>query len=274
METKNDQVYRNPITPEERSAWAAKKQNQRDMAYSFIESQTMHVFSDPKNMNDHLKRQAVFGKMGVSNVLLVGAQRSDARELRSFDEWSKRDRTVMRGEKAIVILETKGEYTQEDGTTRSNFDLKPVFDVSQTYGKDLRSKQYPPAKAVIKALLTKSEIPIEWNDHVKDAQYNPDTNKIEANQRLDADQLLYSVSREYAIADGADLFVAECVGITVCYRYSLMPEPFDYDFSAFQKKEPRELRNLLMDARKLYCNIYERIDKNLQKQRAQKQEER
>ena len=51
MEIKSNQANRNLITPEERSAWVAKKQNQRDMAYSFIESQTKRVFSDPKNMN-------------------------------------------------------------------------------------------------------------------------------------------------------------------------------------------------------------------------------
>lgn len=123
-------------------------------------------------------------------------------------------------------------------------------------------------------MLTKPVIPIAWVDYVKDARYHSNANQIEANRRLDADSLLYAVAREYAIADGADLFVAECAATICCYRYSMMPESFDYDFVAFQGKDMRELKELLADARELACNFYDAIDKNLLKQHERSQGER
>ena len=273
METK-EQLSKQQMTQEELAAWAEKKQDQRETVNGLADRQLYEVFSDPQELDAHLKRQATFGKMGVTNVLLIGAQNVEATDVRTFDEWKNRGRSISKGEKAIAILSPKGEYTREDGTTRPNFEIKSVFDVSQTHGKELRSKPYPPAKAVIKAMLIKSPIPIVWSDAVKDARYDRSTNQVEANRKLDADQLLYSVMREYAIADGANEFTAQCVGTITCYRYSMMPEPIRYNPASYREKDSRELKSLLNDARELSCNYCEHIDKNLQKMRERKQEER
>ena len=273
MESK-PQFNKDQMTPEELSAWVEKKQDQRETVNALADRQLVDVFSDPQELNGHLKRQATFGKMGVTNVLLIGAQNVEATDVRTFEEWKERGRSIGKGEKAIAILSPKGEYTREDGTTRPNFEIKNVFDVSQTRGKELRSRSYPPAKAVIKAMLTKAPIQIVWSDKVKDARYDRSTNQVEANRELDADQLLYSVMREYAIAEGANEFTAQCVGAIACYRYSLMPEPVRYDPASFKNMDSRELKSLLSDARELACNYCERIDQNLQKMRERKQEER
>ncbi len=273
MET-NTQYNKEQMTPEEFATWAEQKRDQREALYRMAEDQTKAVFDSPSTLSKHLKLQAQFGKMSVTNTLLVSAQMPEAKELRTYDEWNSRGRNVSKGAKAIQLLQPKGEYTREDGQTVPNFTAKPVFDVSQTYGKELRSKSYPPAKAVIKAMLTKPSVPITWSDQIKEARYDPATNSIEANRKLDADQLLYSVAREYAIANGTSLFVAECVGTTACYRYSLMPEPFDYDFTAIKRMDTRELKNLLTKAREVACDFCDAIDKNLQKMRERKQEER
>jgi hypothetical protein len=273
MET-NTKFNKDQMTPEEFNAWVEQKRDKRDALYKTAENQTHAVFESPDALNAHLKLQARFGKMGVTNTLLVGAQMPDAKELRTFDEWKDRGRSVNRGAEAIYILQQQGEYTREDGSTGRGFDAKSVFDVSQTYGKEMRNRPYPPAKAVIKAMLTKPPIRIEWSDHVADARYDQNTNTVEANRKLDADQLLYSVMREFAVADGADLFVAECAATTACYRYSLMPESFDYDFARFRNKDTRELKDMLTEAKDLACNYCEHIDKNLQKMRERKQEER
>jgi hypothetical protein len=273
METK-EQFNKVQMTPEELAAWAEKKQDQRETVNGLADRQLYEVFSDPQELDAHLKRQATFGKMGVTNVLLISAQNVEATDVRTFDEWKERGRSIAKGEKAIAILAPKGEYTREDGTTRPNFEIKNVFDVKQTRGKELHSRPYPPAKAVIKAMLTKAPVPIVWSDKVKDARYDSSTNQVEANREMDADQLLYSVMREYAIADGANEFTAQCVGAITCYRYSMMPEPIRYDPASYREKDSRELKGLLNSAKELSCNYCDHIDKNLQKMRERKQEER
>lgn len=270
----NNPHIKDQMTPEAFAVWVKKKREQREILYDMAEKQIKIVFETPAALNKHLKLQAQFGKMSVTNLLLVGAQMPEAKELRTYDEWQKRGRNINKGEKAILLLHAQGEYTREDGSTARGFDAKSVFDVTQTYGRELRSRSYPPAKAVVKAMLTKPVIPIAWVDYVKDARYHSNANQIEANRRLDADSLLYAVAREYAIADGADLFVAECAAAICCYRYSMMPESFDYDFVAFQGKDTRELKELLADARELACNFCDAIDKNLLKQHERSQGER
>lgn len=270
METRNQ----SQMTPEDRAEWIEKKREQREALYKTAEKQTKAVFDHPDALNAHLKLQAQFGKMSVTNTLLVGAQMPEATQLRSFDDWKQRGRSVNKGAKAIQLLQPQSEYTREDGTTAMGFEAKSVFDVSQTNGKQLRSKNYPPAKAVIKAMLTKPSIPMVWSDQVPDASYNAQANQIEARRNLDADKLVYAVSREYAIADGADPFTAQCAATVACYRYSLMPEPIEYDPAAMQNKDTRELKEILTDARDQACSFCEPIDLNLQKQRERKQEAR
>lgn len=274
METRNNQVNREPMTPEELSAWVAQKQEQRDTVYALIESQTKHVFSDPKNLNDHLKRQATFGKMGVSNVLLVGAQKPDATEIRSFDDWSKRKRSVKKGEKAIAILEAKGEYTQEDGTTRQNFDVKSVFDVSQTYGKDQRQWQPAPAKSVINALLKKIPIEIVASNTTESARFDKDSLQMEVNRNQRPEQMLYTVAREFGVSEGLDPFEAKCAASVVCYRYGVTPDAIDKIPNEVVGMEHKELKSLLGRVRDCAATVCDHIDHNLQQERQRKQEER
>ena len=261
------------MSAEDLADWIDKKRDQREALYNMADKQTKAVFDSPDALNAHLKLQAQFGKMSVTNTLLVGAQMPEAKQLRSFDDWQKRGRNVSKGAKAVLLLQPQREYTREAGTPAMGFDAKPVFDVYQTYGKELRNRNYPPARAVIKALLTKPSIPIVWNEKVTDACYNPDTNQIEARRNMDADQFMYAVSREYAIADGADPFTAECAATIACYRYSMMPEPISYD-SSLREKNTRDLKDILNNARDEACSFCDSIDLNLQKQRERKSEER
>ena len=131
METKT-QYNKEQMTPEEFATWAEQKRDQREALYRMAEDQTKEVFDSPSTLSKHLKLQAQFGKMSVTNTLLVSAQMPEAKELRTYDEWNSRGRNVSKGAKAIQLLQPKGEYTREDGQTVPNFTAKPVFDVSQT----------------------------------------------------------------------------------------------------------------------------------------------
>ena len=96
METK-EQFNKDQMTPEELAAWAEKKQDQRETVNGLADRQLVNVFSDPQELDAHLKRQATFGKMGVTNVLLIGAQNVEATDVRTFDEWKERGRSIAKG---------------------------------------------------------------------------------------------------------------------------------------------------------------------------------
>ena len=84
MESK-PQFNKDQMTQEELSAWVEKKQDQRETVNALADRQLADVFSDPQELNAHLKRQATFGKMGVTNVLLIGAQNVEATHIRGVE---------------------------------------------------------------------------------------------------------------------------------------------------------------------------------------------
>ena len=81
----NNQTNNKQMTPEELAAWADRKQEQRETVNGLSDRMLEEVFSDPQELNAHLKRQATFGKMGVTNVLLIGAQNVEATEVHTLD---------------------------------------------------------------------------------------------------------------------------------------------------------------------------------------------
>jgi len=270
----NNQNSKQQMTPEELAAWAEKKHEQRESANDLIDRQATEVFSDPQKLDAHLKRQATFGKMGVSNVLLIGAQNADATELHTFDEWKERGRFVTKGEKAIAVLTPKGEYTGEDGITRQNFDIKNVFDVKQTYGKELRRRKPAPVRAVLKALVTKCPTPVVSSENVKDAAFVPEQYKIEVNPNLSPEAKIYAIAREHAKTYDMGDFVAECAASVVCHRYGVNHDPVNQIPEKAANSDPYDKKYLLGFVRAASNELSEHIDLQLQQMRERKQEAR
>ncbi len=92
----------------------------------------------------YLEFQSRFHSYSFNNVLLIAAQCREATQVAGFSAWRKVHRFVRKGEKAIWILapiiDRRGSAT--DGTPDPEvrgFRFVPVFDVSQTEGRELPS---------------------------------------------------------------------------------------------------------------------------------------
>jgi len=70
-----------------------------------------------------LERAAAYGQYGFTNVLLIGAQHQ-ATQVRTFEEWRRAGRRILKGEHAIRILSRQGKP-------------RSVFDITQTTGPSL-----------------------------------------------------------------------------------------------------------------------------------------
>lgn len=68
-----------------------------------------------------LEQASRHGRYGFTNTLLIPAQRPAATDVRSYDDWKKQGRHVLRGETGIRILSRSGKP-------------RPVFDIEQTDG--------------------------------------------------------------------------------------------------------------------------------------------
>ena len=259
--------------PFDREAWAQPKREQRQELYDVIEEMSEKTLTDPSALSDYLNMQARLGKTSVANTLLVVAQKPDATFIANYDDWQKRGRSVKRGEKAALVLEANGEYERPDGTMGVNFDVKRVFDISQTYGKPIRERTAPPIKTALKAITTNVPVPVKLSEGISQsvgAMYSEKDKTIYVAKGVEGNNLFFALSRELARAhSGANTFVCDCAANVACLRYGVPAKYCDRipdEIAALESREKRSALNIVRDAA---CEIAERVDRNLFAERQQ-----
>lgn len=259
--------------PFDREAWAQQKREQRQELYNLIEEMLEKTLADPSALSDYLNMQARLGKTSVANTLLMIAQKPNATFISGFDDWQKRGRSVKRGEKAALVLEANGEYERPDGTMGVNFDVKRVFDISQTYGKPIRERTAPPIKTALKAITTNVPVPVKLSEGISQsvgAMYSEKDNTVYVARGVEGNELFFALSRELARAhSGADTFVCDCAANIACLRYGVPAKYCDRipdEIAALESREKRSALNIVRDAA---CGIAERVDRNLFAERQQ-----
>jgi hypothetical protein len=259
--------------PFDREAWAQQKREQRQELYDLIEEMSEKTLADPSALSDYLNMQARLGKTSVANTLLVVAQKPDATFIANYDDWQKRGRSVKRGEKGALVLEANGEYERPDGTMGVNFDVKRVFDISQTYGKPVRERTAPPIKTALKAITTNVPVPVKLSEGVSQsvgAMYSKMDNTVYVARGVEGNELFFALSRELARAhSGADTFVCDCAANIACLRYGVPAKYCDRIPDEIAALESREKRSALNTVRDAACEITERVDRNLFAERQQ-----
>ena len=259
--------------PFDREAWAQPKREQQQELYDLIEEMSEKTLTDPSALSDYLNMQARLGKTSVANTLLVVAQKPDATFIANYDDWQKRGRSVKRGEKAALVLEANGEYERPDGTMGVNFDVKRVFDISQTYGKPIRERTAPPIKTALKAITTNVPVPVKLSEGISQsvgAMYSEKDKTIYVAKGVEGNNLFFALSRELARAhSGANTFVCDCAANVACLRYGVPAKYCDRipdEIAALESREKRSALNIVRDAA---CEIAERVDRNLFAERQQ-----
>ncbi|MGT2712804.1 PBECR4 domain-containing protein [Streptococcus oriscaviae] len=115
----------------------------------------IHQYLDSTQYKEFLKTMSRFPHYSYRNMMLLKAQKPDVQAVTSFKSW-KEDfgRSVKKGEKSLrifapMVVKVKdpetGEILKDDkgnDATRTIFKLVPVFDVSQTEGKELPKPIY------------------------------------------------------------------------------------------------------------------------------------
>jgi len=185
--------------------------------------------------------QARFDLYSVSNAILIAAQCPEATKLADFDSWKADGVYVKRGQDAITILEPGKEYRKDDGSTGVSYNVKKVFDISQT-----RAEQRPaPAVArderlLLKALMNNAPCRFSISNELPEGTnvaYHPQNNIIYVRQGLDAPTIFRGVAQELARAhmdkggitcESPD-FTAYSVSYMLCKRNGVSVEGFSFD---------------------------------------------
>lgn len=239
-----DDLFTGQPAPQEefnKDAWAAKKQAERKDVYLMIDTYAHEMSIDGGLFQGYLDVQARFDLYSVSNAILIAAQCPEATKLADFDTWKADGVYVKRGQDAITILEPGKEYKKDDGSVGVSYNVKKVFDISQT-----RAEQRPaPAVArderlLLKALMNNAPCRFSISNKLPEGinmAYHAESSVIYVRQGLDAPTIFRGLAQELArahmdkggIACESPDFTAYSVAYMLCKRNGVSVEGFSFD---------------------------------------------
>ncbi len=267
---------------ETKAEYAARKKAEKDAAYETIDNSISEMMQNDESFVDYLKFQSHMEFYSASNAILIMAQCPDATQLKSADSWNELNAKINKGEKAIHILEPT-EYIDENGEQRTSYNIKNVFDVSQTDAEPKPPQKLEGNPRVFAMALMNSatiekkavdELPIENST----AFYDYDNKTLLVRKKSDSISLFKDISRELAlaeIAEGCDEYnrdeclpSANCAAYMLCQKYGI--DNRDMNAADAAKKwaglENKDVRTMLaMSNDALYSvgkNLYVQLQKD------------
>ena len=289
-------AYKKNLSPEEIKQRAEQKKEQIKSALKDIEENVPLVFTSDRYQG-FLDVMSRFHNYSVNNTMLISIQNPGATHVASFRSWRDDfERTVNKGEKAIrilapsfknvtkrqsrldqngdVILNENGEPETEEKAIRiiSKFVLVPVFDISQTSGKELPvlteelTGDSPEARHLLEAVEKVCPITIHYKSPQEDrvlgeayGYYDLSDNTITVNRDLSNDQKAKTLIHEFAhsvlhkgdLAEDKDRSTkeieAESTAYVVCRHFGLDTSDYSFTYVAGWAggKKPEELKAIL-----------------------------
>lgn len=273
----------------DKDAWAERKQAERQAVYDLADNATAAVCADGAKFHTYLDTQSHFDRYSATNVLLIMAQMPTATQIKDFDAWKATGASIKRQQKGFSILEPGNEYQREEGSIGTSYNVKRVFDISQTTA---RVRIQPAVKTderlLLKALIYHPPVPIQIVDELPGgagALYDHEQQAIFVRRGMGATDIFRSVSTELAHAEIATMngeytreeasFSAYCTSYMLCKKYGV--DVSGYDFSTLpdtlRESEPQIQRAALSEIRDTAANISTRMSRALDARSVQPKEQ-
>lgn len=281
--------YRQPQrSPEEYKQF---KKEEKEAVYQLVDSAVANVVSSPTEFQKFLDTQARMDRYSAANALLIYKQCPEATQLKDFDGWREENVRIKKGAKSISILEPV-DYTRADGTQGISYNVKKVFDVSQTNG---RRKPAPTVNRDPRNLVTVMINTSPVNCESAEQLPNPDAVAYYDNSKDtlfikkgvgDSEALFQGVALELGYAELSSRsesfsrkdmsFQAVCVGYMLCKKYGVDTKSFAVDRvpAEWKDKEPKDVRAELSKVRTAMSDIHSRISDELYRQQQERTADR
>lgn len=270
--------------------YAEKKRAEKDKVYQMIDETALAIVSDPEKFRAFLDTQSRMDRYSAANALLIYNQLPEATQLKDFEDWGKDNVKIVKGAKSISILEPV-EYTRDDGTPAISYNVKKVFDVTQTNGRKapaVSANRDP--KALITTMLDVCPVEVEATDELPypnmAAFYNNDKQTLYVKRNVgDSVAVAQCVAQELGHAQLSinsesysrrDMgFQAVCIGYMLCKKYGVDTQNFAIDCipEGMASKEPKEIRAELSKTRNAMAEIHSRVSEELHRKKQERSKE-
>ena len=279
-----------------------------------LEQGLQEVFQSDK-YKEYLNTMSKFHNYSINNVLLINQQKPEATLVAGFNSWANNfDRHVKKGEKGIKIIapapytikkeqplidmRTGGPIMNADGTPKTTevevkipaFKVTTVFDISQTYGKELPTLgvneltgEVDHAKDFIESLKKTTSVPIVFGETQGESKgfYSPTENTITIKDGMSDAQTIKTMIHEIAHSKlhnpelmkeegiqksrGVIEQEAESVAYVVCQHFGIDTSEYSFAYIAgwAEGKETAELKQSLETIRDTAGEMINRVEGNL-----------
>ena len=279
---------REQLSPQE---WVEKKQLEKESVYQLIDSTAEEISENPDKLKAFLDVQARMDKYSSANALLIYSQLPEATRLKDFAGWGEDNVRVKKGAKSISILEPV-EYTKSDGSQGISYNVKKMFDVSQTNGK----KQPAPTlnrdtDDIIAVMVDTSPVNVELIDEMPQpgmgAFYKNEDQTLYIQRGFDDSvKLVQNIAQELAFAQLSiqsdsysrrDMgFKAVCVGYMVCKKLGVETKSFAVNRipADWKDMDAKAVRSELSQMRSALGEIATRVSDELYRQKQERTKDR
>ena len=280
--------YKQPqLSPDE---WKEKKQAEKDAVYQMIDETATSIVQDGEKFRAFLDTQARLDRYSAANALLIYTQYPQATQLKDFNDWAEEKVSISKGAKSISILEPV-EYAKNDGSTGISYNVKKVFDVSQTKGKQTPAPTVNrDPQALVAVMIDTSPVNVEMANELPHPNMGAfyDNNKqtlfVKKNigasvalcqcvaQGLGHGQLSIN-SGTYSRRDMG--YQAMCIGYMLCKKYGVDTKNFAIECipDEWKQKEPKEIRAELSKTRTAMNEIHSRVSEEIYRQKQERSKE-
>ena len=257
--------------PFNKNAWIEQKQKERGEVYKLIDYTAEEIKTDLSKYLTYLDIQGRFDKYSVGNGLLITSQMPNATQLKDFNDWKEQGAFIKKAENGIKILEPGDSYTKRDGTTAVSYNVKKLFDISQTSMQGKQRKNSYDEKMILTALLKDCPINIKAVDEIENstnsALWNKDESVIYVKRGEDTSKIFKEISTELVKASleetgnpELDNFKAKSTSYMICKKYGIDVSDIDITIpNSFKEMTSSEVRNELSSMRNQLEDINTRM---------------
>lgn len=255
--------------------YSEMKRQQLQDAYQTIDETTKEVLADDESFKKFLDMQSGMERYSIANLLLIHNQNPTASLIRGFDDWSKDEISIKKGEKGISVLQP---YSYEkDGQQKTGYKLKKVFDINQTVAESplLPERNIPLKYRVLELLVDNSPVEIDGTDKEeilqgKDTTFFASDQKIYIRKGMESEEFMVKVMEEVAsvrLCSGEDVrnvcepkFLAKCITYMICKQTEIVQYvPEIHVPEKYRELEPKDVRKELTKMNQTYREMKKEI---------------
>ena len=284
---KSGAAERPQLSPEE---YVAKKKAEKDAVYQMIDDAATEIVNAPEKFRGYLDTQARMDRYSAANALLIYKQQPQATQLKEFRDWQEDGVKVSKGAKSLSILEPV-EYAKKDGSTGIAYNVKKVFDVSQTNGRRPAAPTLDrDPRKLVAIMLDTAPIDVATVEELPSpnmgAFYRNEDQTLYVKRDIgDSVALCQCVAQELGHAQLAMSceayshremgFSAVCVGYMLCRKFGVDTRSFAIENipDGLKNKEPKGIRAELSKTRSAMNEIGSRVAEEIYRRRAERSKE-